>query len=531
MADKVVSTEFRIVDNASKALKGIKAHTHSLGESVDRIKGKIKDFSHSLLGLGAGLGVSFGLFETGKKIYEMGEFSETTHYRLAALAQSIGMVKPGDMAGGLKASNDMMKDLMSTANKTGINFQELASVFPQLVMQAHSAGVSMTTMKNLLIGLAPAAKLQGMSVETLGQNLQMAFAGRSPTQLKQLLGQLGMSSQQLIMMSRIGATGNVGAVVSMMQKTLSGKQAAGIGKLYSESSMARIENIKNSISDIYMTVGSIVEVQLDKYFEKINEWVKNNKAEISRVAKIIGEDIVIGMKKLVHVLEFVNNHWRAILATVLAIKAASTVSSIASMFGGSGVGSLAMGAGSSIYGFITSITSVTAGLSGLALVLTSTATALAGLAAVGYLAVKALNIFISTKKIEQKTASYALTAQTNDSMHRFQEIKKFRKLGVIGEAQKKNIIHDLIHEQGLSYTKAASYFKGIKTQKAGVSLTTPEKPPVVKPEQHFYGNIVIHQDFKGDALPDKVTLRFQADLEKLSEKQRISNVSPVYGAT
>ncbi len=519
-----MSTEFVILDHASKALKGIKAHTHFLGESVDRVKDKMKEFSHSLLGLGAGLGVSFGLFETGKKIYEMGEFSETAHYRLAALAQSIGMVKPGDMAGGLKASNTLMKDLETTANKLGLNFESLANIFPQLAMQAQGAHVPFRTMKKLFLDLAPAAQLQGMSMETLGESLQEAFSGRTPVLLKQILGQLGMSSQQLIMMSRIGATGNVGAVIQMMQKSLTGKAATGMTKLWSESSMARVERIKNTIAEIYMTVGDIVEVQLDKYFEQIDDWVKKNKTEISRVAKIVGQDIVKGMKDLIKVLGFVHDHWKAILATIIAIKSASTALSVARGIGAISGGIVGLSKTSSLLGLFSSSIAKNVATLGL----------LAAAAWGAYEVMKAISILKETSDIKKATREEAIASTKHATSSITDYLTRFQKLGMIGAAQKKSLTN-LISESGLS--------KAIKDQMIGTVnmlkvvrsavgvIIKPEKPPTVKPEQHFYGNIVIHQDFKGDALPDKVILRFQADLEKLAEKQRISNVSPVFGAT
>jgi hypothetical protein len=463
----------------------------------------------------------------------MGEFAETTRYRFSALAQTIGTVRPGDMVGGMKAAKSMMTEMEGTSQKLGVNFKDLANIMPQLAMQAQSSGVGFNTIKKLFTELAPAAKLQGMSLETLGMNLQSAFAGRAPVQLRMLLSTLGMGGEQLKMLTRIGATGNVKALISMMQSGISNKAVTNMSKMWSSSSMANMERMKNSISKIYMTIGNIVMERLDIYFERADKWITANKVKIDRIAKVIGSDVVVGMKKLVQILGFVQDHWKAILYTVLAVKGASMASSLVGGVSGIIGGGIKI---ASALGFAGQYGSLGGGFAGLLGMVGKNVVMFGTLAAAGWAAyevIKAISILKTTSNIKKATQAQAIETTKHITTDISNYLTKFQRLGMIGTAQKSNLTK-MIEGSGLSKAiqkQMIGTLNMLKTVKGAVGVEAKEAPKE-KHQTHIHiGHINITQDFKGDALPDKVLLRFQADLEKLAEKQRISNVSPVFGAT
>lgn len=524
MSDQTVSTEFKIVDNISHSLGIMKGSTASFGKVVDSVKSKIHDFTHSIFGIASGFAGGLGIYEIGKNIYEMGEFSEHAENQLMALAQQMGAVKRSDIAGGLKYARGMMKDLMGDANRLGISFKELASTFPKLAMQAQASGVPVNTIKTLFERLSPIANEFGMSTQALGENLQGAFIGRIPRELKTILGTLGMSAQQMKIMQRIGMFGDVKGIVGMMSSVVKGQEATAIIARHQETVEALTNKIKNSFTDIYMLVGQIVLKDLAGYMKQAYDWINKNQVLIKQTANTIAKDIGIGMKDLVKVLGFVQEHWKSILGLVLAVKYGSSIMAVGGMIGGA----------AKTVGFMSQYGSLSAGFAGLAGVIGKNIINFGLLAASTWAAYEVFTV-ISTLRdihnIKKATAAENIATTINANKEISSRLSTFQRLGMIGKGQKDAM--EWMIKKDLPKALAQQMMGTLNLLKVvskDVNIQKSEKPPVAGHQTNIYGDIHITQDFKEGALPDKVMLRFTADLEALAEKQRISTQAIPFGA-
>ena len=575
MPDAKVSTLFEIVDRSSTTLGKIGKHTEGLSHLMDRAKDKARELSHSLLGVAAGVGIGAGIYETGKRIYEMGEFAETSEYKLSALAQTFGMVKPGDISGGLKIAADMMKELQSASENAGVSFTQFLPTFTSLAMQGRESGVSLNQTLSVLKSMAPAAQLLGTNISELGQQIQMGIAGRIPRSLILLLQQEGMTAQQyeqLKILQRIGSTGQPIAkhFMSILESVTKTKSALSLQQAYLLTTPAIVNRIKDTFDKVYMSVGHIVLAKLDVYFEHVAEWMTQNQDKITIIAEKVGTDIVKGLQLMVRLLEFASKHWKAILATTMAYKALTGLGGLATASGviGGAVGEAgAVGGIGTMIGKMISSTGVGSGFAVLIQVLSKASMGLSSLAgamdAVALGPIVAFGAAIAALIAAFGILGYAIYSYKKISAiyaaNKQQEITSDLKYisdmnTVLGRGGKLNEMQIQLYNQATKYlhqagvavptapatTKISAAIpkmslldiatKGFHEGKEEAKKTPIETSKKADTIQNFYGDLTFHQDFK-DVTPDKVMMHIVDQFERIAERSRQSGFTPAFGAT
>lgn len=319
----------------TSGLREMRSGAKSTRDGFESLGRSVTSFRRTLLGIGAAIGVSFGVREGLGALVGFNKELETSRIAIAAvldLNTKIGKDRALEVAAG------SMERLRVIAKKNVGEFKDFLTVFQLSQGAVFRAGGTVATAENLARLGVPAGLSLDIDTEQFGRDVNLILSGRAGAQVKTfqaLAGAIGLSAEEF---NRLGAPERLAKLTESLEAF------SPFVKEFERSLDGQLGTLKDNVTDFAGKVGEPLFAKITEQVTSLNVWIEKNADDLERWASIIGDKIVTGFEAVVDAVSFIIDNKDALIGVAKAIGVAFGVSRLTGKSGG-GVGKSLVGLG------------------------------------------------------------------------------------------------------------------------------------------------------------------------------------------
>lgn len=246
--------------------------------------GRITSTLSRLQSLALGLAGSYGLGRVIKGLVEVNAQSETTAIGIATMVQAAdrmnGRMTPFTTALGIAKST--LEDLRQVAVDTPATFDQVAESFRAIVFPARTAGMSMKAIAQLAGDVATLESAEG-SPGLISRDIAQLLRGTNNVD-SQFLRPFKDELLKLVKQgNQAGAIKRIGEIIQLDPEAR---------RAFGDSFEGKVSTFQDQIQAIQRAAGAPLFEVANEYLAKMSKWLTENKDEVKRIAKEVGEGLV-----------------------------------------------------------------------------------------------------------------------------------------------------------------------------------------------------------------------------------------------